>query len=178
MTEFHVIPELLCVIPVENHSASDIRKILSEHPEIKFVSLAAVDLMGNDTDEKIPISDFEENIEDYLAGKAVQTDGSSVVLPGIATLNDGKVDLIPDPNVIWYIDYNREHIDQETKLPVGTLRITRSAQDQFSRRVQIISKPRSRMYSRTILLFVRNSVLSLRILRASISSWQRSSSSG
>ncbi len=123
MTEFHVIPELLCVIPVENHSASDIRKILSEHPEIKFVSLAAVDLMGNDTDEKIPISDFEENIEDYLAGKAVQTDGSSVVLPGIATLNDGKVDLIPDPNVIWYIDYNREHIDQETKLPVGTLRI-------------------------------------------------------
>ncbi len=123
MTEFHVIPGLLCVIPVENHSASDIRKILSDHPEIRFVSLAAVDLMGNDTDEKIPISDFYDNIEDYLAGKAVQTDGSSVVLPGIATLNDGKVDLIPDPNVIWYIDYNREHIDQVTGLPVGTLRI-------------------------------------------------------
>ncbi|MCR4689183.1 MAG: glutamine synthetase [Saccharofermentans sp.] len=123
MTDFHVIPDLLCVIPVENHSASDIRKILSQHPEIKFVSLAAVDLMGNDTDEKIPISDFKENIEDYLEGKAVQTDGSSVVLPGIATLNDGKVDLIPDPDVIWYIDYNQEHIDQATGLPVGTLRI-------------------------------------------------------
>ena len=72
--------------------------------------------MGNDTDEKIPISDFNYNLENYLAGHAVQTDGSSVVLPGIATLNDGKVDLIPDPNVIWYIDYNYEHIDPNTNL--------------------------------------------------------------
>ena len=123
MIEFHVIPDLLYVIPAENHSAQDIRNILSSHPEIKFVSFAAVDLMGNDTDEKIPISDFMDNIENYLDGKAVQTDGSSVVLPGIATLNDGKVDLIPDANVIWYIDYNYEHIDFETGKPVGTLRI-------------------------------------------------------
>lgn len=123
MKDFHVIPELLCVIPVEKHSAADIKNILYAHPEIKFVSLAAVDLMGNDTDEKIPISDFNDNLENYLAGHAVQTDGSSVVLPGIATLNDGKVDLIPDPNVIWYIDYNYEHIDPNTNLPVGTLRI-------------------------------------------------------
>ena len=54
MTDFHVIPELLYVIPTEKHSAGDIRSILEAHPEIKFVSLAAVDLMGNDTDEKIP----------------------------------------------------------------------------------------------------------------------------
>ena len=123
MTDFHVIPELLYVIPAEKHSVGDIRSILESHPEIKFVSLAAVDLMGNDTDEKIPISDFKSNLENYLNGHAVQTDGSSVVLPGIATLNDGKVDLIPDPEVIWYIDYNYEHMDPVTKLPVGTLRI-------------------------------------------------------
>ena len=123
MIEFHVIPDLLYVIPTDNHSAQDLRNILTSHPEIKFVSLAAVDLMGNDTDEKIPISDFLDNLENYLEGKAVQTDGSSVVLPGIATLNDGKVDLIPDINVIWYIDYNYEHIDFETGRPIGTLRI-------------------------------------------------------
>ena len=123
MIEFHVIPDLLYVIPTVNHSAQDLRNILTTHPEIKFVSLAAVDLMGNDTDEKIPIADFIDNIENYLNGKAVQTDGSSVVLPGIATLNDGKVDLIPDINVIWYVDYNYEHIDFETGKPIGTLRI-------------------------------------------------------
>ncbi len=123
MIEFHVIPDLLYVIPTLNHSAQDLRNILSAHPEVKFVSLAAVDLMGNDTDEKIPIADFIDNIENYIDGKAVQTDGSSVVLPGIATLNDGKVDLIPDINVIWYVDYNYEHMDFETGKPVGTLRI-------------------------------------------------------
>ena len=123
MTEFKVNPDLLCIIPPEKHSVADITSILEAHPEIKFVSLAAVDLMGNDTDEKIPISDFKSNLENYLNGHAVQTDGSSVVLPGIATLNDGKVDLIPDPEVIWYIDYNYEHTDPITKLPIGTLRI-------------------------------------------------------
>ena len=61
MIEFHVKPDLLYAIPAENHSAQDIRNVLSAHPEIKFVSLAAVDLMGNDTDEKIPISDFIDN---------------------------------------------------------------------------------------------------------------------
>ena len=49
MIDFHVIPDLLYVIPAANHSAQDIRNILSAHPEVKFVSLAAVDLMGNDT---------------------------------------------------------------------------------------------------------------------------------
>ena len=47
MIEFHVIPDLLYVIPADNHSAQDLRNILTSHPEIKFVSLAAVDLMGN-----------------------------------------------------------------------------------------------------------------------------------
>ena len=109
MIDFHVIPDLLYVIPTDKHSAAELKAVLTAHPEIKFVSLAAVDLMGNDTDEKIPIADFIDNIENYLNGKAVQTDGSSVVLPGIATLNDGKVDLIPDTDVIWYIDYSIFH---------------------------------------------------------------------
>ncbi len=123
MTDFKVNPDLLCIIPPEKHSVSDITNILESHPEIKFVSLAAVDLAGNDTDERIPIADFHDNLENYLNGQAVQTDGSSVVLPGIATLNDGKVDLVPDSDVVWYVDYNYEHIDMKTGLPVGTLRI-------------------------------------------------------
>ena len=123
MTDFKVNPDLLCIIPAEKHSVEDITNILDAHPEIKFVSLAAVDLAGNDTDETIPIADFHDNLQNYLNGQAVQTDGSSVVLPGIATLNDGKVDLVPDPDVVWYVDYNYEHIDMKTGLPVGTLRI-------------------------------------------------------
>lgn len=123
MTDFKVNPDLLCIIPPEKHSVKDVTAILEAHPEIKFVSLAAVDLAGNDTDERIPIADFHDNLENYLNGQAVQTDGSSVVLPGIATLNDGKVDLVPDPDVVWYVDYNYEHIDMKTGLPVGTLRI-------------------------------------------------------
>ena len=123
MSGFSVNPNLLCVIPPELHKVKDITNILDKHPEIKFVSLVAVDLAGNDTDEKIPIADFHDNLTNYLNGEAVQTDGSSVVLPGIATLNDGKVDLIPDPDVVWYIDYNYSHIDPQTGLPVGTLRI-------------------------------------------------------
>ena len=96
---------------------------LSEHPEIKFVSLVGIDLAGNDTDEKIPIRLFIKNIDEFYAGTAVQTDGSSVVLPGIATLNNAKVDMPVDPNVNWFVDYNFEYFDDETNKPVGTLRI-------------------------------------------------------
>jgi len=113
--------ELLYAIPEPQRNADGLRQILPTHPEIRFASLAGVDLGGNDTDEKIPIGHFLSNIEEYLSG-GVQTDGSSVVLPGIATLNDGKVDLIADPDVRWYVDYNYEHKDA-AGLPVGTLRI-------------------------------------------------------
>jgi len=103
-------------------NVAGLRKILTDHPQIRFVSLAAVDLGGNDTDEKIPSSRFLKNIEEILSG-GVQTDGSSVVLPGIATLNDGKVDLIADSSVNWFVDYNHEFADPDTGFPVGTLRI-------------------------------------------------------
>ena len=101
----------------------EIIKQLREHPEIKFVSLVGIDLAGNDTDEKIPVRLFIKDIDEFYAGTAVQTDGSSVVLPGIATLNNAKVDMPVDPNVNWFVDYNFEYFDDETNKPVGTLRI-------------------------------------------------------
>ena len=41
-------------------------------------------------DEKIPMRIFLKDIDEFYAGTAVQTDGSSVVLTGIATLNNAK----------------------------------------------------------------------------------------
>ena len=120
--DFTICPDLLYVLPKNSHSPDSIRRILGDHPEVCFVSLAGIDLAGNDTDEKIPISLFLDHIESYLHG-GVQTDGSSVVLPGIAKLNDGKVDLLADAEVNWYVDYNYEHTDPETGYPCGTLRI-------------------------------------------------------
>ena len=114
--------DLICVIPKEEHSEESLKKILAEHTEIKFVSLVGIDLAGNDTDEKIPVKLFLDDIDTFLKG-AVQTDGSSVVLPGIASLNNAKVDIVADLDVNWFIDYNYEFIDSETNKPTGTLRI-------------------------------------------------------
>lgn len=114
--------DLVYVIPA-NSKKEDILSTLNAHPEIKFVSLVGIDLAGNDTDEKIPMRIFLKDIDDFYAGSAVQTDGSSVVLTGIATLNNAKVDMPIDPSVNWFIDYNFEHYDEETEKPVGTLRI-------------------------------------------------------
>lgn len=114
---------LLYVIKKENHNAKDLNAILNENSQIKFVSFVGIDLSGNDTDEKIPVKLFLENIDSYLNGIAVQTDGSSVVLPGIATLNNAKVDMITDLDSRWFVDYNFNFIDSETNKPVGTLRI-------------------------------------------------------
>ena len=101
----------------------DIIRMLREHPEIKFVSLMGIDLAGNDTDEKIPVRIFIKDMDEFFEGRAVQTDGSSVVLPGIATLNNAKVDMPIDHSVNWFVDYNFEHYDNVTNRPVGTLRI-------------------------------------------------------
>ena len=114
---------LLYVIEQENHNSKDLRDILSNHPEIKFASFVGIDLSGNDTDEKIPVKLFLEDLDSFLNGAGIQTDGSSVVLPGIATLDDAKVDMIADLNCKWLIDYNYNYIDPETNKPVGTLRI-------------------------------------------------------
>ena len=114
---------LLYLIKPAQQTQEELTSLLQEHPEIKYVSMMGVDLAGNDTDEKIPMQIFMEDMHHFLAGYAAQTDGSSVVLPGIATLNDARVDMVVDKTVNWYVDYNYEHFDAETGKMVGTLRI-------------------------------------------------------
>lgn len=109
--------ELLYKIPA-NTPREEVIAMLREHPEVHFVSLVGIDMAGNDTDEKIPVRIFIEDIDKFYNGTAVQTDGSSVVLPKIATINNAKVDLPIDPAVNWFVDYDRESLDT-----VGTLRI-------------------------------------------------------
>ncbi len=118
-----MLKDLLYLIPAGKYSKEELVNLLKNHPEIKFASLVGIDLAGNDTDEKIPISIFIKDMEDFFNGTAVQTDGSSVVLTGIAVLNNAKVDMLADAGVNWFVDYNFEHIDEETGKPIGTLRI-------------------------------------------------------
>ena len=115
--------KLLYCIPAGQYGKEGVLSLLAQHPEIRFVSLVGIDLAGNDTDERIPIEIFMKDYEDFFAGKAVQTDGSSVVFKNIATLNDARVDMVADSSVNWYVDYNDENISEENGLPVGTLRI-------------------------------------------------------
>lgn len=116
------LEKMLFTIPAERHSEEKIAKSLKDHREIKFVSFVGIDIGGHDTDEKIPVDLFIEDMHKFLT-TGVQTDGSSVVLPKIAELNNAKVDIIPDLSVNWYVDYNYSHIDRATGLPIGTLRI-------------------------------------------------------
>ena len=114
--------ELLYKIPAHT-PREEIVAQLKAHPEVRFVSLVGIDMAGNDTDEKIPVQIFLDDIDAFYNGTAVQTDGSSVVLPKIATIENAKVDLPVDPSVNWFVDYNPESSDEETGLPIGTLRI-------------------------------------------------------
>lgn len=125
---------MLFTIPADKHEGEDLREILGRHPEIKFVSLVGIDIGGHDTDEKIPVEEFLKDPEGFYAA-GVQTDGSSVVLPKIAELNNAKVDIIPDTTVNWFIDHNFNYRDPETGLPVGTLRIPSSLVHNDSERV-------------------------------------------
>lgn len=115
--------ELLYCIPAGQYGKEGVLSLLAQHPEIRFVSLVGIDLAGNDTDERIPIELFMKDYGDFFSGKAVQTDGSSVVFMNIATLNDARVDMVADSSVNWYVDYNDENIMAKNGLPVGTLRI-------------------------------------------------------
>ena len=116
------IEKMLFVIPKEKHSREEIKRILKRHPEVQYISFVGIDIGGHDTDEKIPVDLFIEDMKTMLE-KGVQTDGSSVALPKIAVLNNAKVDMIPDMDVNWYVDYNYLNCDPKTGLPVGTLRI-------------------------------------------------------
>ncbi len=117
-----MLEKMLFCIPANAHSLQDVTAVLKEHPEVRFVSLVGLDISGHDTDEKIPVALFLKDFQKFM-NQGVQTDGSSVVLPKIAKLSNAKVDIIPDPDVNWYVDHNWAHIDEETGLPMGTLRI-------------------------------------------------------
>ncbi|MBU1244169.1 glutamine synthetase [Myxococcota bacterium] len=113
--------ELVTVVPEQSKRRDELKEFILKHPYLRFVSLVGIDLLGNDTDERIPIEHFLKNLEDIFAG-GVQTDGSSVNLPGIAELNDAKVDFIIDFERRWVVDYNHELVD-DNGLPTGTIRI-------------------------------------------------------
>lgn len=113
--------DLVYVVPEQSKERDELKEFILKHPYLRFVSLVGVDFLGNDTDERIPIEYFLKNLEDIFAG-GVQTDGSSVNLPGIAELNDAKVDFIIDPDRKWFIDYNPDLLDRNG-IPVGTIRI-------------------------------------------------------
>lgn len=116
------IAALPYVLSEKERNAEGLARLVVEHPNIRFVSMLAVDLGGNETDERIPAPRSVKDAQALLDG-GVETDGSSVVLPGIATLNNAKVDFFADPSCRWYVDYNLENIDEETGLPVGTVMI-------------------------------------------------------
>lgn len=116
------LDEMLFTISPAEHDAAKISAILEKHPEVKFVSMVGVDLGGHCTDEKIPVKTFVGDIDKTLTG-GVQTDGSSVALPLIAELSNARVDIIPDLDVNWYVEYNYNNFDFATGLPIGTLRI-------------------------------------------------------
>ena len=99
-------------------------EFFSKNPNVRFVSLFGIDIVGHDTDEKIPKRVFLSKLEDVFLDKPfLQTDGSSIALSSLAKLNDCKVDMVADRYSTWYVDYNYENIDSHTNLPVGTLRI-------------------------------------------------------
>lgn len=113
---------LIYTIPCNKHDIKTLETYLYNHPEIKFVSLMGIDIGGNATDEKIPIKNFLNNMKEIL-NHGIQTDGSSVILHGIATLDNARVDIVPDTSVNWFVDYNYELISEENSMPVGTLKI-------------------------------------------------------
>ncbi len=113
---------MIYTIKPEYHGIPELTKILEEHTEIQFVSFMGVDIGGNGTDEKIPVKLFIKDMEDMLK-YGIQTDGSSVELQGIADLNNARVDILPDLDCNWFVDYNYEYYNDENGLPVGTLKI-------------------------------------------------------
>jgi len=115
--------DLIYTIPSEEHTREKLLSLLDEHDEIRFVSIAAVDLIGHETDTKIPVKVFRKDMDLFLNGMASQTDGSSVFLPKIATLNNAKVDMKADIDCNWFIEYNDDLLDTENQKPIGTIKI-------------------------------------------------------
>ena len=121
MINFDLNRMLFTLTPGE-HDEETVRSRLMAHPEVKFVSFTGVDMGNHSTDEKIPVALFLNDMEKMLES-GVQTDGSSVALPTIADLSNARVDIVPDPDANWFVEYNYNNRDYETGLPTGTLRI-------------------------------------------------------
>ena len=121
MIRFDLNRMLYTLTPAE-HDPETIKARLASHPEVKFVSFTGVDMGGHNTDEKIPVQTFLDDMKNLLEN-GVQTDGSSVALPTIADLSNARVDIMPDIDVNWYVEYNFDNIGYDTGLPTGTLRI-------------------------------------------------------
>ena len=113
---------MLFTLTPDEHDEETVRSRLMAHPEVKFVSFTGVDMGNHSTDEKIPVALFLNDMEKMLES-GVQTDGSSVALPTIADLSNARVDIVPDTDVNWFVEYNYNNKDYETGLPTGTLRI-------------------------------------------------------
>ena len=113
---------MLFTLTPDEHDIETVRSRLMAHPEVKFVSFTGVDMGNHSTDEKIPVALFMDDMEKMLED-GVQTDGSSVALPTIADLSNARVDIVPDTEVNWFVEYNYANRDYETGLPTGTLRI-------------------------------------------------------
>ena len=148
------LDKMLFTIPAEKHDEKEIAAILEAHPEVKFVSLTGVDLGNHNTDEKIPMKAFVEDMAKIL-WDGVQTDGSSVALPLIAELSNARVDILPDKEVNWYVEYNFMNIDYKTGLPVGTLRIPSFLRHNNERMVG------SRIYARRLTKKFRRELMEL-----------------
>lgn len=121
MIDFDLNRMLFTLTPGE-HDEETVRSRLMAHPEVKFVSFTGVDMGNHSTDEKIPVALFMDDMAKMIES-GVQTDGSSVALPTIADLSNARVDIVPDPDVNWFVEYNFGNRDYETGLPTGTLRI-------------------------------------------------------
>ena len=148
------LDKMLFTIPAEKHDEKEIAAILEAHPEVKFVSLTGVDLGNHNTDEKIPMKAFVEDMAKIL-WDGVQTDGSSVALPLIAELSNARVDILPDKEVNWYVEYNFMNIDYKTGLPVGALRIPSFLRHNNERMVG------SRIYARRLTKKFRRGLMEL-----------------
>lgn len=121
MIDFDLNRMLFTLTPDE-HDEETVRSRLAAHPEVKFVSFTGKDMGNHSTDEKIPVAVFIDDMEKML-NNGVQTDGSSVALPTIADLSNARVDIVPDRDSVWFVEYNFGNRDYETGLPTGTLRI-------------------------------------------------------
>ena len=148
--------KMIFVVPSERHSEKDLREVLLDHPEIRFVSFVGLDIAGNDTDERIPVERFLKDLTGMLKD-GVSTDGSAVNLPMIAELNNGRVSMIPDTSVNWYLDYNYENIDLKTGLPVGTLRIPSFLMhnDKYEVGSRVILRDATEKFKEELLLLIK-----------------------